>query len=529
MDKIKSILIDTFNLNTDCATPEEISERIKSAGQLRGTNMCIMILAMFIASIGLNMNSPAVIIGAMLISPLMGGIMNIGYGIATYDMRYVRHAFMKLAFQVVFCVMVSTVYFMLSPITAPSGELSARTSPTIWDVLIAIFGGLAGIIGNTREEKVSNVIPGVAIATALMPPLCTAGYGIARRSWKYFGGAMYLFFINCFFICLTTFIVLKIMHIPAREYVSPKTLSRQKFYVVLFGIVMVLPSIFLAYQMIQHNMVNSQFSSFVASQFDFEETQVVSKSLDTQNGIIRIAVVGKRLDSDSRQNIEESLQEYSQLKGMRLVLTQTEFTGGISKEEVESLINNEMTAAEAVQTDLEGQNKALQEKIDQYRPAYMQFSVNDAIQQQLMEELPLFYPQILAVDCAAQGSLDEEKNLVMENYLLILHVDSWLDGEAMDKLQEWAGRIIGGEVIVSQRPAPEVELTWPDNQPEEDVEDLEGENGLEAPDGALDDNPDLANETGNADGVQGEDGTGVGGGTGTGSEGGAVKRNSGRQ
>lgn len=479
MDKIKSILIDTFNLNTDCATPEEISERIKSGGQLRGTNMCIMILAMFIASIGLNMNSPAVIIGAMLISPLMGGIMNIGYGIATYDMRYVRHAFMKLAFQVVFCVMVSTVYFMLSPITAPSGELSARTSPTIWDVLIAIFGGLAGIIGNTRKEKVSNVIPGVAIATALMPPLCTAGYGIARHSWKYFGGAMYLFFINCFFICLTTFIVLKIMHIPVREYVSPKTLTRQKIYVVIFGIVMVLPSIFLAYQMIQHNVVNSQFSSFVASQFDFEDTQVVSRSLDTQNGIIRIAVVGKRLDSDSRQSIEESLQDYSQLKGMRLVLTQTEFTGGISKEEVESLINSEMTAAEEVQTDLESQNKALQEKIDQYRPAYMQFTVNDSIQQQLMDELPLFFPQIQAVDCAAQGTLDEDKNLVMEHYLLILHVDSWLDMEAMDKLEEWAGKIIGGEVIASQKPVPGLELTWPDNQVRDEAEEPEGENGLE--------------------------------------------------
>ena len=163
MNQLRKILIDTFNLNTDCASQEEIADRIKSGGQLRGTNMCIMILAMFIASIGLNMNSTAVIIGAMLISPLMGGIMNIGYGIATYDMAYVRHAFMKLAFQVVFCVMVSTVYFMLSPITAPSNELLARTSPTIWDVLIAVFGGLAGIIGTTREEKVSNVIPGVAI------------------------------------------------------------------------------------------------------------------------------------------------------------------------------------------------------------------------------------------------------------------------------------------------------------------------------------------------------------------------------
>lgn len=480
MDKIKSILIDTFNLNTDCASPDEIRERITSGGQLRGTNMCIMILAMFIASIGLNMNSPAVIIGAMLISPLMGGIMNIGYGIVIYDIRYIRHAFMKLAFQVIFCVMVSTVYFMLSPITAPSSELLARTSPTVWDVLIAIFGGLAGIIGNTREEKVSNVIPGVAIATALMPPLCTAGYGIARHSWKYFGGAMYLFFINCFFICLTTVVVLKIMHMPAREYVSEKTLTKQKVYVILFGILAVLPSIYLAYQMILHNMVNSQFSSFVSAQFDFEETQVVSKSLDTNSGVIKIAVVGKRLDTETRDGIEESLKDYSQLKDMRLSLTQTEFTGGISKEEVENLINSEMTAAEEVQTDLETQNKSLQEKIDQYRPAYMQFSVNDGIQEQLMEELPLFYPQIQDVNCAAQGTLDEDKNIVMENYLLILHVDSWLDEDQMTKLEEWAGKIIGGQVIASQRPVPGADRNPPFGETEnvpEGLEDIGAEEG----------------------------------------------------
>lgn len=472
MEQIKKILIDTFNLNTDCASAEEIRERIRSGGQLRGTNMCIMILAMFIASIGLNMNSPAVIIGAMLISPLMGGIMNIGYGISSYDMDYVRHAFMKLAFQVVFCVMVSTVYFMLSPITAPSGELLARTSPTIWDVLIAIFGGLAGIIGNTRKEKVSNVIPGVAIATALMPPLCTAGYGIARQSWKYFGGAMYLFFINCFFICLTTVIVLKIMHIPVRQYVTERKLKRQKAYTVIIATIAVLPSIYLAYQMIVRNVVNSQFSSFVSEQFDFEDTQVVSKSMDTEKGIIRIALVGSRLDSEARERIEQALGGYSYLKNMSLSLTQTEFTGGISKDEVENLINDEILAAEAFQTDMETQKEALQDKVDLYRPAYMQFSVNKAVREQLLAELPLFYPGILDVDCAAQGSLDEDKNLLIESYLLILHVDTYLGEEELQKIEEWAGAIIGGRTVASQRLWPGAQDTVSgNNAPEEETEE----------------------------------------------------------
>ena len=456
MNQLRKILNDTFNLNTDCASQEEIAERIRSGGQLRGTNMCIMILAMFIASIGLNMNSTAVIIGAMLISPLMGGIMNIAYGIAVYDMAHVRHAFMKLGFQVVFCVLVSTVYFMLSPITAPSNELLARTSPTIWDVLIAVFGGLAGIIGITREEKVSNVIPGVAIATALMPPLCTAGYGIARHSWKFFGGAMYLFFINCFFIGMAAVVVLKIMHVTSKREISDKVLRKQKFYVSLVIIITILPSFFLAWQMINNSAVNSQFGSFISSQFDFDETQEVSKSLDAKNGIIRVAVVGKRLDSSTQEAIQTALSEYSHLKGMKLYLTQTEFTGGISKEEVESLINTEIAAGEELQLDYEEKNKTLSDKVDLYWPAYAQFSFNSSLKEQLMSELPLFYPQIRDLDCAALGSLDEEKKVQVDKYLLILQVDAPLDAEQVAKIEEWSSRIIDGDVLASWRLLPGV-------------------------------------------------------------------------
>lgn len=456
MNQLRKILNDTFNLNTDCASQEEIAERIRSGGQLRGTNMCIMILAMFIASIGLNMNSTAVIIGAMLISPLMGGIMNIAYGIAVYDMAHVRHAFMKLGFQVVFCVLVSTVYFMLSPITAPSNELLARTSPTIWDVLTAVFGGLAGIIGITREEKVSNVIPGVAIATALMPPLCTAGYGIARHSWKFFGGAMYLFFINCFFIGMAAVVVLKIMHVTSKREISDKVLRKQKFYVSLVIIITILPSFFLAWQMINNSAVNSQFGSFISSQFDFDETQVVSKSLDAKNGIIRVAVVGKRLDSSTQEAIQTALSEYSHLKGMKLYLTQTEFTGGISKEEVESLINTEIAAGEELQLDYEEKNKTLSDKVDLYWPAYAQFSFNSSLKEQLMSELPLFYPQIRDLDCAALGSLDEEKKVQVDKYLLILQVDAPLDAEQVAKIEEWSSRIIDGDVLASWRLLPGV-------------------------------------------------------------------------
>ena len=208
--------------------------------------------------------------------------------------------------------------------------------------------------------------------------------------------------------------------------------------------------------MINNSAVNSQFGSFISTQFDFEETQVVSKSLDSKNGIIRVAVVGKRLDSSTQEAIQQALAEYSHLKGMKLYLTQTEFTGGISKEEVESLINTEMAAGEEIQMDYEEKNRALSEKVDLYLPAYAQFSFSTALKEQLMAELPLFYPQIRDLDLAALGSLDEEKKVRVEKYLLILQVDTPLDGEQVAKIEEWSSKIIDGDVLASWRLAPGV-------------------------------------------------------------------------
>ena len=181
-------LKDFFDLHGDIASIREITDRINAGVRFRGTNLSVLMLAIFIASIGLNMDSTAVIIGAMLISPLMGSILGIGYGLARYDSTYIRSSAGSLLAQVLISVATSALYFSLTPIATPSSELLARTSPTIWDVLIAVFGGLAGIIGITRKEG-GNVIPGVAIATALMPPLCTAGYGIATGVTAYTVGA----------------------------------------------------------------------------------------------------------------------------------------------------------------------------------------------------------------------------------------------------------------------------------------------------------------------------------------------------
>ena len=180
IDKNGQVLSSMFNLRSDMASFDEIENTIVSGSKLQGTNAWILMMAILVASVGLNTNSTAVIIGAMLISPLMGGIIAIAYGIATNNLTLARLSAVRLTVQILISVATSFVYFSVSPIKAPSSELLARTSPTIYDVLIAVSGGFAGMIGQTRKEK-SNVIPGVAIATALMPPLCTAGYGLAHR------------------------------------------------------------------------------------------------------------------------------------------------------------------------------------------------------------------------------------------------------------------------------------------------------------------------------------------------------------
>ena len=279
MERLKSrdVLKRAFSIHGDTASYDEIEGRILSAGEVRGTNLVILVLAIFIASIGLNMNSTAVIIGAMLISPLMGCIMAMGYGFATGDLRQIRNSFLGLTFEVIVCLVTSTLYFSISPITTATSELLARTTPTIWDVLIACFGGLAGIIGTTRKEK-SNVIPGVAIATALMPPLCTAGYGLAVGSLHYFLGAMYLFLINTYFIALTSTIMLLIMKIPAKIKLSPELRRKLMRRVTVGTVIFIIPSIILAGVMVRREMQKS--TAVYEHDAQFYDVGRLSKELD---------------------------------------------------------------------------------------------------------------------------------------------------------------------------------------------------------------------------------------------------------
>ncbi|MDE7476274.1 MAG: TIGR00341 family protein, partial [Duncaniella sp.] len=211
MASLKNYLIQYFSMTDDLLPQAEAEAAIREGVSFKGTNLLILVLAIFIASLGLNTNSTAVIIGAMLISPLMGPIIGIGLGVGVQDFDLLKRCLRNLLMAAGFSMLTSTIYFLISPVSEGHSELLARTSPTIYDVLIGFFGGGAGIVAIGSKSK-GNVIPGVAIATALMPPLCTAGYGLATMQMNYFVGATYLFLINSIFIALSTFIGVKLMH-----------------------------------------------------------------------------------------------------------------------------------------------------------------------------------------------------------------------------------------------------------------------------------------------------------------------------
>lgn len=219
MRTCKEFFKDIFTLEEDKVNEEEVVESIIKGVEFRGTNLWILIFSILIASIGLNVNSTAVIIGAMLISPLMGPIMGVGLGIGINDFELIKKSLKNLFIAVVISIFVSTFYFYITPLKDAQSEILARTTPAIWDVFIAFFGGLAGIVAGSRKDK-SNVIPGVAIATALMPPLCTASYGIANLNLTYFAGAFYLFFINSVFISFATFLIVRVLKFKKKVFLN---------------------------------------------------------------------------------------------------------------------------------------------------------------------------------------------------------------------------------------------------------------------------------------------------------------------
>lgn len=288
---------------------DELHEMMEENTVIHGANMWILMLAILIASIGLNVNSTAVIIGAMLISPLMSGILTMGYSLGIRDLSMLKRAAAGFATQVAISLITSTIYFALSPLTTATSEMIARTSPTLWDVLIALFGGIAGSIGNTRR-KASNVIPGVAIATALMPPLCTVGYGIATKQFSFILGAFYLFAINTLFIALSAFLVTKLLRVPVRRELDAKKQKKVNRVITVLIVVTVVPSILSGAFTVYKSVLEGNIANYLASEFIFADTQLVGSRVDNMKREISVSLVGVELPDARIEELEDKLANY---------------------------------------------------------------------------------------------------------------------------------------------------------------------------------------------------------------------------
>lgn len=317
---LKDGFIQRFSLISDMGTYEQIDQQIKSSIELKGANAVTLVLAIFIASVGLNVNSAAVIIGAMLVSPLMGPISGVGYGVAVYDFQLIRKSLLNLLIAACVSLVASTIYFAITPLTGEQSELLARTSPSVWDVVIAMLGGLAGAIGSTRKEK-SNVVPGVAIATALMPPLCTAGFGIASWNFEFFGGALYLFFINSVFIAVAYTIVLNFLGMPRKIFVDGMTAKRVRRAIFVTVSITALPSLFLAYQLVRTEIFKNVARDFVNTEVRSSMVQVAKLEVDAKLRRIEVTLIGPALKDDQLERIYYKLS-LSKVAGSELKIYQ---------------------------------------------------------------------------------------------------------------------------------------------------------------------------------------------------------------
>ncbi len=428
LTRLRRTMAARFSLLADKANDAVIERRIREGVELRGATPWILMFAILIASIGLNVNSTAVIIGAMLISPLMGPIMGVGLGAAVYDFALIRTSLLNLAIASAISLAVSTLYFMITPLSEAQSELLARTSPTLWDVLIAVFGGLAGIVGITREEK-SNVIPGVAIATALMPPLCTAGYGLATGQWHYFGGAFYLYSINCVFIALATVVGIRLVRVPVHAYVDARVERRMRSYLLVLALATALPSAWLAYQLVQHELFRSRATGFVRDEFAFEKAHVADTRVDPKQRSIEVSLIGLPLDKPTLQRIEGRLA-VAGLPDTKMLVHQNDENDRIDVTALKSSLLSDL---------YRDSQQALQKKDADLAALRERIAARDALMNQadaIAAELRTLVPDVAVVTISQGYRIDEdaEKTPVLQ---MIVQTGAPVSEEDRTRTLEW--------------------------------------------------------------------------------------------
>ena len=404
---------------TDYIDVHAASENIRNNIPFRGPTIYILFAAIVIASVGLNVNSIPVIIGAMLVSPLMSPIIGFGMGLGTNDTKLLLRSLKNLGIMFAISLIASTLYFLVTPLeTDNPTELLARTNPSIYDVMIAFFGGVAGILELSRKEK-GTVISGVAIATALMPPLCTVGYGIAKLNWHYAGGALYLFFINCVFIALATFLVVKFLHFPMAEEQDRRSWRKIVSYCLLILVVLV-PSFFSAYSIVRENRFATEARHFVKENQTVSGTYIFDYTTDTsvKPYTLTLRLAGEQLSNDSRAKLYTAAEKH----GIRheQIIFEEDATIEIRRLNETEIMKDWLSATEEQLRQRDDSIRSLNAQLDAYAALVLP-------SEQIAEELRSQWPEIKDVTLARA---DESIILLLTTSKTISHTD-------LERIHNW--------------------------------------------------------------------------------------------
>lgn len=435
LSAIKSFISEYLDLRKDKDNELATVDSIRKGVEFKGANLWILIFAIFMASLGLNVNSTAVIIGAMLISPLMGPIMGVGLSVGMNDFELMKRSLKSFLITTAFSVTTATLFFLFTPIAEAQSELLARTSPTIYDVFIALFGGLAGVVALSTKEK-GNVIPGVAIATALMPPLCTAGYGLASGNLIYFLGAFYLYFINSVFISLATFIGVRVMHFQRKEFVDKTREKTVRKYIILIVILTMCPAVYLTIDIIRSTFYETAANRFITEQLSFENTQVLDKKVNYEKREIRVVLIGPEVPDASINIAREKLKTY-QLSETKLTVLQGMNNGTVDISSIRSMVMEDFYK-NSEQRLQEQQLKiaALQKKIDGYK-SY------DQLSRKIIPELKVLYPSVTSLSISNSIELTVDSLKADTVTLAVLGFSKQPGADEKAKITAWLKARVG--------------------------------------------------------------------------------------
>lgn len=407
----------TFNIRAGAQINDTI-EGIHRDISFKGHNSWILVFSILIASIGLNVNSIPVIIGAMLISPLMGPILGLGLAVGTNDWDTLKRSVKNFVVMVIIAITTSTLYFLLTPLDEATPELLSRVKPTLLDVFIATFGGLAGIVAGSRKEK-SNVVPGVAIATALMPPLCTAGYGLAQASTNIFFGAMYLFILNSVFICISTYLVIRYLRFPLKEFVDSKGERRIKASIWTFVGIVIIPSTFIFYDVIKETIFNQNARTYLASEVFYEGAEVINEKYqyNKEQPKIDVFFIGERVPDQVVKGWEKKLGQYD-LDNAILTVHQSkdetrEIAGKLSEQVRSGIISDLYEKNEKLLASKDEKIKFLEEEL-------AKATSKDSIPvQSLYKELSVLYPWVKKISAGTlrvnDGGSVKNRDVILVN------------------------------------------------------------------------------------------------------------------